>query len=68
MLQLTISKYTFKFYRKKKKRERERERERKGFKWNIFLISKNDIYMKDYSMHEEHRASLELKRPFIVYI
>ena len=32
--------------------------------WNFFffLISKNDIYMKGYSMHEEHRANLENTR------
>ena len=25
----------------------------------FFLISKNDIYTKGYSMHEEHRVNLE---------
>ena len=28
----------------------------------FFLISKTDIYMKGYSMHEEHRANLENTR------
>ena len=28
----------------------------------LFLISKNDIYTKGYSMHEEHRANLENTR------
>ena len=28
----------------------------------FFLISKNDIYMKDYSKHEEHRANPENTR------
>ena len=28
----------------------------------FFLISKNDIYTKDYSIHEEHRANLENTR------
>ena len=28
----------------------------------FFLISKNDIYTKGYSMHEEHRANLEKTR------
>ena len=28
----------------------------------FFFISKNDIYTKDCSMHEEHRASLESTR------
>ena len=28
----------------------------------FFLISKNDIYTKGYSMHEEHRANLENTR------
>ena len=28
----------------------------------FFLISKNDIYMKGYSVHEEHRANLENTR------
>ena len=28
----------------------------------FFLISKNDIYTKDYSMIEEHRANLENTR------
>ena len=28
----------------------------------FFLVSKNDIYTKGYSMHEEHRANLENTR------
>ena len=28
----------------------------------FFLISKNDIYAKDCSIHEEHKASLESTR------
>ena len=27
----------------------------------FFLISKNDIYTKVYSMHEEHRANTEVQ-------
>ena len=33
-----------------------------GIFFFFFLISKDDIYMKGYSMHEEHRANLENTR------